>query len=561
MSWRRRAIGVLVGTFAVGCAGGATHLPTPAPGASEVAIPAVPALKCDPTSAAAPLIFSLSPEQRGEIEALMKRQIVTARYECDKLAIVPDCAIDGSYGYVSVTPREQVMSLTSALEVRANLPLESSALLARVGPSLSTGSRLDVAFSIVGQQASVLSVVNRSQLKGECSAVTHFVRGASLGAFAIALAKGGPESVSDVFGGSSKLLQRDGSLEACHRQTDEDKRVPGCAAPLRLELRPVTNDTVHASIPTEEQPAQQCPGGTQPDDQGKCNALNTALPHVCSFADSADCETQCRAGSMGSCSLLGRNFQLGRGVKKDVERAKQLYALACRGGSPPACGRLGQLLVDQSATHEEGLELLRKSCKGGFFDACQEGLARLPASQANRAAELAQRGCDGGNAASCWALGQFFRGGFAGLEKNAADAARYLKLACDGGAPLGCASYTEVIDPGDAATAETAHALSVLQAACDGGVASACSRLGRYYGIGKGVASDFPKSMALIERACVGGELSSCLVTGLSYERGLGKPKDLVKAQQFLTRACESGDANACKEAEKLRATSAANAK
>jgi TPR repeat protein len=539
--------------IALGCANTAANLPPTASSPTQIEIPAATTLKCDSTSAAAPLIFSLAPEQRGDIEALLKRQIVTVRYGCDKLVPVPDCAIDGNYGYVSVTPREQVMSLSSALEVRANLPLESSDLLGRVGSALSTGSRLDIAFSVVGQQTSVLRAVSRSQLKGDCAGVTHFVRGASLGAFAIALAKGAPESVSDVFGGSSTLLQRDGSLEACRKQGNDDKRVPGCAAPLRLELRPVTGDAAQASAPNEEPPAPKCPGGTQLDDQGTCIATNIAVPYVCSFAAHADCEKQCQAGSMGSCSLLGRNYQLGRGVKKDEARAEQLFSLACRAGSPPGCGRLGEMLVERPATRDEGLELLRKSCKGGFFEACHAGLARLAPNQASGAADLARRGCDGGSAASCWALGQFYREGIAGVDKNTEEATRYLKLACDGGAPLGCSSYTELIDPGNTATPQTPYALSLLQGACERGIATACSRLGNYYGRGKGVPADFPKSMALIERACVGGDLSSCLVTGLSYERGLGHPKDLGKAQQFLTRACEAGDPIACKAAEKLR--------
>ncbi|MEI9939578.1 MAG: tetratricopeptide repeat protein [Pseudomonadota bacterium] len=557
VSFMRRlgnGLGGLAALTATSCAGTAGNSAKSSAAAARVEIPAAPELKCDPTSAAAPLVLTLAPEQRGDIEALMKQQIVTMRYECDKLVPVADCTVDGSYGFVSVTPREQIMSISSELELRANLPLESSTLLGRVAAALSTGSRLDIAFSIVGQQTSVLRAVNRSQLKGECSTVTHFVHGASLGAYAIALAKGAPESIDEVFGGSSKLLQRDGALEACRKQGNDDERIAGCSAPLRLELRPVTDDAAPASARDEEQPALRCPAGTQLDDLGKCVVASSSAPYVCSFADHADCAKQCQAGSAGSCSLLGRNYELGRGVKKDRVRAEHFYNLACRSGSPPGCGRLGEMLADRSATRDEGLTLLLESCRGGFFEACEARSARLPANTSNEPIDLARRGCAGGNAASCWSLGQFYREGL-GIEKNAAEATRYFKLACDGEAPSGCVSYAELIDPGKVATPETPRALELLRSACDRNIAAACSQLGIYYGLGKGVPTDFPKSMAFIERACLGGDFSSCLVTGLSYERGLGHTKDLAKAQQFLIRACEVGDKIACKESERLRSS------
>jgi len=338
----------------------------------------------------------------------MRQQIVTVLYECDQLVPLPDCTAEGSYSYVSVTPREQVMSLSSALEVQANLPLEGAALLDRVSPELAKGNRLDIASAIVGQQTSVLHGLQRSQLKGQCAKVTHFVRGASLGAFALALAHGAPESINDVFGGSSKLLQRDGSLEACRKLGSDDQRVPGCAAPLRLELRPVTDDAPPASEPSagdEAQASPQCPPNMHSDDQGKCTQSTSSAPYVCSFADHADCEKQCQAGSPGSCSLLARNYELGRGVKIDLVRAEQLYNLACRGGSPPGCGRLGALLIQRPATRDEGFELLRKSCKAGFFEACS---VVNPSITKSEAAALARRGCDGGDAQSCWWLGQLY---------------------------------------------------------------------------------------------------------------------------------------------------------
>jgi TPR repeat protein len=503
----------------------------------------------------------LPAEQRGDIEVAMSRELVVVHYDCRELTVLPDCTLQGKYGYVGITPREQVISIANPEELRLNFPLNDGQL----EHELQTGTHLEFASAIVGQAATIKRTATRDELKGNCTNATHFVRSATLGAFAVALNKGATRSAEEVFlsdanpgATATKIVSRDGTLQAC-RTADpaQSNKVPGCTAPLKLELAPLANANTAISI-ADEAPAS-CPTGTRESDAGKCVAVHDPHPYVCSFAEHADCERQCKLGSAGSCALAARNYQLGRGVKADPEAALDLYVAACNGGSPPGCGRLGEVLVGNPKHRENGLELLHRSCRAGFMPACKDLGSTVASDRTSTENPVlaAQRGCDGGDAVSCWLAGALLQE----FAKDTAAAQRYYRLACEGDAPRGCVSYSDLIDPGDTPTPETPHALDLLTRACERALAASCDQLARYYFLGKGVPLDSTKGVALLERACAGHNRGSCMIAGMRYEKGIGAPRDVAKAFALYNQDCEAGRDDACKQAERLRKTGSVDVK
>jgi hypothetical protein len=195
---------------------------------------------------------------------------------------------------------------------------------------------------------------------------------------------GGPtkaKGVDEVFGrGTSaavatptSAINRDGSLDACRKsQSEGEKPQENCAAPLRLELKPLLEGPVAPaeSANDAEIANPTCSMGFAPTDDGKCVKTTSKLPRFCDYKDPDDCAIQCERGSMGSCAVLGRNYQMGRGVPQDPKKAADLLVRACKGGAAAACSRTAEMLLAAPARRQEGLQLLLKSCSMGWAEAC-----------------------------------------------------------------------------------------------------------------------------------------------------------------------------------------------
>ena len=64
-----------------------------------------------------------------------------------------------------------------------------------------------------------------------------------------------------------------------------------------------------------------------------------------------------------------------------------------------------------------------------------------------KAAQLLQKGCDGGEAGGCSLLGVFYETG-QGVRQNFSTAKQYYGKACDLGLQLGCDSYKKLNEKG-----------------------------------------------------------------------------------------------------------------
>jgi hypothetical protein len=323
----------------------------------------------DVGSDGSPLIVDWKPEERGDLEVAMRQGVAVVHYDCNSFRLLADCHPRGTYGFVGITKKEQIISLANADEAKANLPLNGGTL----GASLSRGSTLDIALVMVGKQATTFSGLTRDDLVvGSCDGATHFVHGATVGAFAMKTGTAGEvQSTASLFGvganaGSSShrsVSNKDGDSEACSQADLDAKKPPAqCGALLRIQLVAISDGaktdakvgppaTGDAGAPDKGRAGVKAPPSdlSCPDGlvavQGKCAAVAQAanMPHECKYGDPKDCAVQCDAGELTSCARLGFMYTDMTGfVHYDEAKSLALFQRACGGGNQAGCSGLGE---------------------------------------------------------------------------------------------------------------------------------------------------------------------------------------------------------------------------
>lgn len=192
-----------------------------------------------------PLVVDWKPEQRGDLEIAMKEGVAVVAYSCEGIKLLKECHLEGNYGYMGMTRKEQVVRLNNSDEVRANLPLSGVKLSAE----MKRGSSLDVAMVMVGKQKTTWTEPTKADLKGTCDGATHFVRGATVGAFVMETNTSGEAKAAAAFfgaetGGASaskrQVQNKEGDLGACKGATSNANSAPDqCGAPVRLDRKSV----------------------------------------------------------------------------------------------------------------------------------------------------------------------------------------------------------------------------------------------------------------------------------------------------------------------------------
>ncbi|TVR07069.1 MAG: sel1 repeat family protein [Salinarimonadaceae bacterium] len=127
-----------------------------------------------------------------------------------------------------------------------------------------------------------------------------------------------------------------------------------------------------------------------------------------------------------------------------------------------------------------------------------------------------RRGCEGGNARDCAALGWRYDGGLEGVPQNAERAAFYYREGCEKGHAVGC------------------------------------SNLGIMYENGNGIARNFNQAMTFFKRSCDLGYGRGCGLAGRQYQTGTGRTVDLVTAARYYREGCTRGDSRSCDQRDLL---------
>jgi uncharacterized protein len=554
----------------------------------------------DVTRGGEPLVVDWKSEQRGDLEIAMKDGVAVVAYSCDKLELLKDCRIEGQYGYIGMTTREQVVRLESSDEVRANLPLSG----ASISGELARGTTLEVAMILVGKRRTTWAEPTRTDLKGgSCDKATHYVSGATVGAFALdsgSMAK--VRAAAEVFGASTsagsasdkQMKNRDGDPADCKKASpDSTTPPPQCGAPVRLVLAPIAK-APPADAPPPAAPAAKvassetaCPMGMVLA-EGKCTKPGGPTAFQCRAGDSAECTAQCDKGHPGSCATLGELLVRDRG---DMARAVAVLKKACDGGEARGCGGLGELTAEGrgvTADAAAAANLFDKACSGGEARGCtdfgralraakgvaqnetrartllEQGCNGGDARGCNDAAEMAATGkggaadmpralsfyikaCNGGEAASCNALGDLYDAGGPGIGKNAVSAEIFYRRGCYRGSPQACVGAGRAIVSrpiGDTAN----EAKFLFQRACTGRVALGCAALKVNYGESRPVFAD-PTEKQALTRSCSSGNSNACVSAAL-LDAATG---NLPMAKLTFERACNMGDKWACALKAKLK--------
>ncbi len=380
---------------------------------------------------------------------------------------------------------------------------------------------------MVGKKRTTWNEVTRADLSGNCEGATHFVRGATIGAFVLEPGRRTEARVAaQILGAgakasrasSRKVTTSDGDLDACKRAAPDKQTPPAqCSALLRLELEPISKKAKTAS---EKQAADaeastrqasadrtpECPTGMVFDGE-KCAQPAHVTHRVCNASDAADCREQCQRGNAVSCDIFGVMLARGEGIARDDAQAAEAFKRACQGGSANACSNLGILA--------------------------------LHAGRPDLSAPLFERSCRDGNAIGCEALGELHYHGN-GVPKSDRTALKWFLAACDAGNQIGCTNVGFLYGGASMEIPkDEVKGVSYAARACDGGVSTACGNLGLKYEFGVIVPKSPARAVALFERACR-LDPADCLRLAIAHQAGFGVPANLKTAHAHYTASCKA---------------------
>ncbi len=498
-----------------------------------------------------PLVVDWQPEQRGDLEVSMKQGVAVVAYDKSGLRLLRDCKIDGTYGFFGITTKEQVVRLESENELRANLPTFGGLLAAKVGGEMKSGATLDVALMMVGKLRTTWHKATRADLSGDCAVATHFVRGATIGAFAMEQgSKATRRLAAEIFAvgasagsSSSKIVRNvDGSATACKESDPDAPRAPKqCGALLRIELTEIAAAAA-ADAPKEKEPvkeltdAERCIKPLVFAD-GKCTAAKEEEAHECTYGEGAQCTAECKKGNLESCARLSAMMLSSTGVHEDLAGGVALAKSTCEKGHSRACVIAANTVLfnPKVLDHAAGAEMAKVACRHGDEQGCALlglaassglGIPRDPAG----AARAYAKGCNGGVEYACSELGLLYERAD-GVPRDDAKAATLHKRACDGAELVGCVNYGLSLEFGSGVKKDVKNAVRFYTRACDGEPAY-CIQMGAITLAGNGVKADPAAALGFFRKSCGGEHPVSC-----SYLKVFAKEKheyDATTIQRFL---------------------------
>ncbi|MFO0663221.1 MAG: tetratricopeptide repeat protein [Polyangiaceae bacterium] len=477
-----------------------------------------------------PLVVDWTPTARGDLEVSMREGIAVVSYDTRGLRVLPACHIDGKYGFLGMSMKQQLVRLESADEVKANLPLGGVGIAANFGGEFQQGAVLDVALVMVGKYRTTWHKAKKRDLVGDCPGATHIVRGAMVGAFAVD--KGQKQQARAAaqifgFGGSGGTAQsqgfhiEDGRLSDCQGANPDSTKPPSqCGALVRLELAELEADqapVVQQSEKEEGVKVVTCPAGMVKF-EGKCTNASNVKAYECSGQDGNECGSQCKAGNLASCSKFAIMALVGaNGVPKKPFDAAKLLALSCKSGFPRACAYLGEVMLDGNFVQQKdpkfALDLFTRACNDGDEVGCNDhGLVYLFGQGVPRdtsiAAKSLLKACSGGWKDACSNLGVMMLGGN-GLNKDDAKAAALFKMSCDGNSAMGCSNLGYMLETGQGVRQDVPKAVKHYEQACNARDES-CASLASMYQMGKGVAKNESNAVSLYRKSCNGQNILAC---------------------------------------------------
>jgi TPR repeat protein len=524
-----------------------------------------------PTS---PLIVDWNPEQRGDLEEAIQDGVAVVAYDKKGMRLLKRCKVSGDYGYIGMTTKTQVVRLESAEDVALNLPLTGASIAGNIGAELSQGATLDIALVMVGKKRTTWNEVTVKDLEGgdRCAGATHYVRGITVGAFAMGTGtKQKARAAAEIFGigasagasESSKVNNTDGKLTDCDKADPDSEKPPSqCQALLRVELEPIAKKASEPKEKPEEGAGKEqkpeveateridCgPGKVFID--GKCTAPKANVAHTCKPDDASDCKAQCDKGDAKSCDFYGVLVSRGKVSGVDAKEAVAIFDKGCQKGSPSACVNFG--LRTMGSDRDKSIATLEKACRDGESRGCSFAAMAYRGKDEEKAAKLLVAGCNGGDHSACVTAAIMYSGGSKTLPKDEKKALMLNMRACNGGVGTACANAGESHELGIGTPANPTEAARLYTRGCMMSPSS-CWGIGILSQIGSpGVAKSDERAKDYYKRSCQGGfggvQTMACFLLKAIYKEKEPRPinkASFIGSMQYMQPLCDRGMVRAC---------------
>lgn len=244
---------------AIGCGGGGGDIAK----SNLMDDTAVGKNRCDPDKAEdydRPFVVEWDATDLASFESHAQRDVVVVRYENCELEVLKGCkdgGIPAKYGTYEnpkwTSGSVEGFEIKTEGELWAKLPLGGATLGGRV----AQGQHLKLDYFVSGSVTSTRSELFSGELKENpnCAGATHYVWAYNLGAFAVMNAESNEQeaeaSMAGIGGGAkrkseTKHLKQAGDIGACTKDTAKD--LSACKAPIRLDLRPLTEGDKPADV-------------------------------------------------------------------------------------------------------------------------------------------------------------------------------------------------------------------------------------------------------------------------------------------------------------------------
>ncbi len=477
-------------------------------------------IKCTPDTLKSPVdpfIVEWSDGDRAALEAEMGNGMALIKYTCEGAKVLRGCSIPGAdYKYKGISKKTKVLQMNDATSAQASL--KNYTLPSSFRAAFDQGKALNLAYMMVGNQTNTVNSFNKAQVQApHCKEATHFVAGATLGAFTLATGERGQAAAAgEVFGygeasaetSSAKSVQAsDGDPQTCEGANRSDREpVDGCAAITQINLVPLTEgDAKQASAAPVKVDTRSCDAGFVYVDGGCVAESDLAADEafLCKEGDWKECRTQCDKGSDESCGRLG-GMILSKHIELSVFYGLEDDAFATGPDNADSLSAKESAFLKDA---EPQLDRMKAACQNVEPNACLVAAATLsikndgddyPQTGATlrEFAKLMEQGCRDGQSMACRTIA----GIYSEDPSWAADSGKY---------------------GGNAIAKDVKKFEDIVSEGCDTGSAAACDQLADFFvgffSFDDSFKPDFKKAAKYWGEACLGGISTACMYATASY--------------------------------------------
>lgn len=249
------------------------------------------------------------------------------------------------------------------------------------------------------------------------------------------------------------------------------------------------------------------------------------------------CEILATQGDNKALLVLGRFYETGTGVEKNVEKAEQIYQLLADKNDADGFNQLAMLKEDQGKK-QEAILLYQRAIELGSSSANYNlGILYKYNNNYKKAKEMFEKAItDNNSGKAMMSLGDLYFDGF-GVEKNMELAEHWYKSA------IQADNYLAITRLGIlyGNLEKYDEAIIYYQEAIKKGDPAAMNSMGLLYQHGFGVKRDINKAVKFYQDATEQDEIGGLINLGLMYEEGLGVPQNYEKSIELYTRAYQLG--------------------